>query len=278
MPLTHSFSLDDAASYGVEEAIMLNTIRFWIAINTENGTHQIQGRTWMFNSAQAFTKTHPYWTPKQIRRILASLVSQKALVSDQFGGTNRSAWYSLAPLMCRVSVVKETKASRPSAQMGKSLLGTNSVSNTVGVLDESLPENLRTEAFAKAWAEWTDERRVRRKPMTPRAAQLQLQKLSSWGSAKAVLAITTSISNSWSGIFEPDETNISNHTNGSRPLTGAEQRQVGIPKSDGTDVGELLAETQRRARAVRLAARAQSASNGVATANDRNGSHVPGRA
>lgn len=66
------------------------------------------------------------------------------------------------------------------------------------------PENLRTPDFEIAWHEWTKHRREIRKTLTPSTIGKQLRQLASWGPAKAVAAIETSIAAGWTGLFDPD--------------------------------------------------------------------------
>lgn len=68
-----------------------------------------------------------------------------------------------------------------------------------------LPPSLRTTEFAQAWCAWCDERAAKKKPITERAAELQLKNLSSWGVKGAIESIETSISNGYQGLFAPRE-------------------------------------------------------------------------
>jgi hypothetical protein len=66
-----------------------------------------------------------------------------------------------------------------------------------------LPEPLSTPEFKRAWAEWLDYRRERKRSSGPKSLTRQLAKLAAWGPAKAVEAIDTSITRGWTGLFEP---------------------------------------------------------------------------
>lgn len=57
--------------------------------------------------------------------------------------------------------------------------------------------------FQAAWLDWNAERKARGKPLTERAAKLQLDKLESFGLAGAIRSIKQSIENGWQGLFEP---------------------------------------------------------------------------
>jgi hypothetical protein len=69
----------------------------------------------------------------------------------------------------------------------------------------SLPQSLRTPEFAQAWCAWCDERVAKKKPISERAAALQLKNLASWGVKGAVDSIESSISNGYQGLFAPRE-------------------------------------------------------------------------
>lgn len=66
-----------------------------------------------------------------------------------------------------------------------------------------IPSALNTPEFMTSWGEWLADRKERGKKVTSRAAKMQLTKLEAWGVKKAIEAIGLSITNNWSGIFEP---------------------------------------------------------------------------
>ena len=49
----HAFDIEDAKKYGVDSAIILYNLRFWLAHNKANGTHINDGYVWTYNSARA---------------------------------------------------------------------------------------------------------------------------------------------------------------------------------------------------------------------------------
>lgn len=67
-----------------------------------------------------------------------------------------------------------------------------------------IPAVLDTPAFCVAWAEWQADRKERKKPLTVRAAEMQLRDLEPIGPENAILCIKRSISSRWTGLF-PDE-------------------------------------------------------------------------
>jgi hypothetical protein len=94
----HHFKVSDAKRYGITEAILLYNLKFWLGKNKAKGKHQYNGRTWTFNSQKAFSKLFPYLSESQIKRALASLVKQGAILKDNFNKKryDRTNWYALA--------------------------------------------------------------------------------------------------------------------------------------------------------------------------------------
>lgn len=85
-----------AETYGLEESIFLHRIMGWYRINRDNGRNYHDGRYWTYNSAAALAKQLPWWSEKQIRRIITSCREQGAIVSGCYNEDkrDRSLWYS----------------------------------------------------------------------------------------------------------------------------------------------------------------------------------------
>lgn len=78
---SYTFYTEDALKYGVDQAIMLSNIKFWVATNEANNRNEYKGYFWTYNSAQAFTNLFPFWSRKKISRILNDLEGKGAIVS-----------------------------------------------------------------------------------------------------------------------------------------------------------------------------------------------------
>ena len=71
--MTHSFDTEIAEKVGVNAAILLKNIEFWISKNEANGKGEINGYTWTYNSVKAWGELFPYMGAKQIRNALQKL-------------------------------------------------------------------------------------------------------------------------------------------------------------------------------------------------------------
>lgn len=94
----YSFDTELACVIGVDEAIMVNNLVFWIIKNEANGRHFYNGKHWTYNSVEAFRRLFPFWTTKQLRRVMESLYSQNVIVKGNFNKNSfdRTGWYSLS--------------------------------------------------------------------------------------------------------------------------------------------------------------------------------------
>lgn len=96
--MRYSFNINLAKKYGIEEAIFLENLIFWVIRNRANQKNYFDGRTWTYNSVRAFNVLFPFWTAKQIRRVLDSLLKQGVIVKGNYNKNpyDRTLWYALA--------------------------------------------------------------------------------------------------------------------------------------------------------------------------------------
>lgn len=94
--MNYSFDIEVAQKYGVEEAIVIANLQYWIAKNRANKKHFKEERTWTYNSITAFSKLFPFWSFKQVRRILESLRTQKVIRAESMSEewSDRTYWYA----------------------------------------------------------------------------------------------------------------------------------------------------------------------------------------
>lgn len=85
-----------AMRYGVEEAILLDSMVFWCRTNRAENRNFNAGRWWTYNSIRGLAKIFPWWSEKQVRRIVGSCKDQGALLTANFNkqGRDRTTWYS----------------------------------------------------------------------------------------------------------------------------------------------------------------------------------------
>ncbi|MGA1046390.1 MAG: hypothetical protein ACO3UU_00085 [Minisyncoccia bacterium] len=95
--MNHSFNIELATKYGIEEAIIIENLAFWINKNKANKKHIINGHYWTYNSSKALKELFPYISEKKIQRILKKLEQLKIIKSGNFNKSayDRTKWYTI---------------------------------------------------------------------------------------------------------------------------------------------------------------------------------------
>ena len=91
-----SFNVEFAKRYGVDEAIMVKSFQFWIRLNKANKVNYHDKRYWTYNTNEALTEYYPFWSKKQVRRIIESLVDKEVLLKGNYNkiAYDRTIWYA----------------------------------------------------------------------------------------------------------------------------------------------------------------------------------------
>lgn len=213
--MNHSFDVEFAREYGIEEAIMIQNFHFWISKNKANGRHEHDGRTWTYNSAKAMTELMPYLSDRQIRRTLDSLVEKGVLIKGNWNESayDRTLWFAFADeSKFQIGHHHSPKSAETFAEIGDSKTDLNQIENT-----DTKPSaaSKTTEATAQKferpswvpedeWADFEEVRRKKKKPLTDRARALavkQLMRLRDDGQDVREV-IEQSVLHSWDSFYE----------------------------------------------------------------------------
>jgi hypothetical protein len=106
--ISHGFDSGYAIAYGVEEAIMIKNFQHFIIANANRGQNFKDGKFWTYDRLEDFPGHFPYWTVKQVRRILTSLIDQGVIIKGEFNDNwkNRTQWFTFRD---PESFIKNTK-------------------------------------------------------------------------------------------------------------------------------------------------------------------------
>jgi hypothetical protein len=85
-----------------------------------------------------------------------------------------------------------------------------------------IPASIDTDDFRAAWTLWQQHRTEKRSSLTKTGGTQQLAKLAAMGEARAVAALTHSMVQGWTGVFEPDARDVA--------ATGPSQREVELAR------------------------------------------------
>lgn len=96
--MEHQFNVELAIKYGIEKAILIHNLAWWIKKNIANNTHFHEERYWTYNSSKAFSELFPYMSESKIKRLLLELETKDSvLISGNFNKIpfDRTKWYSI---------------------------------------------------------------------------------------------------------------------------------------------------------------------------------------
>ena len=95
--MEHKFNVEIATIYGLEEAILLNNLYFWIEKNEANEKHFHDGHYWTYNSLKAFQKLFPYISKGKLERAIETLKEARIILTGNYNETayERTTWYAI---------------------------------------------------------------------------------------------------------------------------------------------------------------------------------------
>lgn len=230
-----SFDSDLAVKYGLNEAIFLHNLAYWITQNQCNERACRDGRYWSYNSMRAFAEQFKFWSPRQIERIVNSCREQGAIRTAQLSKKpmDRTLWYALDGTAFAFyfggnsHFTKQGNASHktvdsipPNGEIfNEQIINKNNIppisptGNTDAEAGKSLPEGKvdvwytyadGNDLLLSALRDFEVMRNKVRKPMTPRSRNMLLTRLDklSGGDAKLKIALLEqSIFHSWDSIY-----------------------------------------------------------------------------
>ena len=191
--MIHVFDTDVAKKYGVNAAIILQNIAYWIMQNEANETNFYDGRYWTFNSKRAYGELFPYMTAKQIRTAIEKLIEDGVLVTGNYNklAYDRTAWYSLTEKgksICRIGQMEHPKTANGFSTEGKPIPDINPDVTTVvtsgkkkerknNSFDSIIAAYTTDAEVTELLQEWLKVRKAKRAAMTDRAIQMNIDKL-----------------------------------------------------------------------------------------------------
>lgn len=94
---TYSFNTSDAINYGIDAAVILHNMRYWLDYAAAHGEMEKDGFHWMFASASKMTKVFPFWSSNKIQKLLKKLEDGGVIISGSFNDNkfDRTKWYTM---------------------------------------------------------------------------------------------------------------------------------------------------------------------------------------
>lgn len=95
--MEHSFDIEIAQRFGINCAILLKNIHFWIEKNKANEVNFYDGYYWTYNSKKAFSELFPYMSIRQVETALNKLIDEKILITGNYNKDSfkKTLWYAI---------------------------------------------------------------------------------------------------------------------------------------------------------------------------------------
>ena len=95
--MNYHFNSKIAKKYGVNEAIFLQNISYWIMKNKANEKNFHDEYYWTYNSNNAFTKIFEFWSHQNIKTIIKNLIQKNIIKIGNYNklGFDQTKWYTI---------------------------------------------------------------------------------------------------------------------------------------------------------------------------------------
>lgn len=86
-----------ATLIGLNEAIILQQIHYWLCIKEKNNNDYINGHYWVYNTYEQWQEQFPFWSVSTIRRTITELKNKDLLIVDNHNtaGFDKTKWYTI---------------------------------------------------------------------------------------------------------------------------------------------------------------------------------------
>ena len=95
--MIYHFDGDVAEKYGTDCAVFIAHMQYWIAKNAANERHFYEDRYWTYNSLSALERLFPFWSRRQIERIIRDLKKAGVLLVGHYSKNayDRTTFYAI---------------------------------------------------------------------------------------------------------------------------------------------------------------------------------------
>lgn len=147
----HHFSVSVAVEVGVNAAVVLENIAFWVRANRKAGRHKHDGKHWTYGSTRHFAELFDYLSEKQVRGALDKLITCGYVETGNFNRSayDRTRWFTLTEK--GESATQERQSEKPTkakgaAGNGRPIPDKNKKSKT-GYMTDATPGHYRRDPF-----------------------------------------------------------------------------------------------------------------------------------
>ena len=268
--MEHSFCIEIASIFGIEEAILINNFFYWIKKNEANDKHFHYGRYWTYNTTKALAELFPYMNEKKISRLINNLVEKGIFIKDNFNSSayDRTCWYAFSDE--GISMIKkwgmhfskmgngfpeyvqpipdsntDNKQEREDTNVSKK-------EKKTGKFDVRSDLSYVDKEFEDIWMEWLEYKdEIKKQYKTQKGASRQYTTLVNLSDNNPFLAyaiVQRSIEHSWDGVFELSDKQKELYLSDNSPYAkNPKNTKSNIPQDgDVNEKGEVWSQEQQK--------------------------------
>lgn len=97
--MEHAFNTNIAMNYDVDTALFIQHLKHWTLKNLANKENIHDGFCWSYDTLEALCIQFPYWSKRQIERIINNAVKSGLVIKGNYNKTayDRTVWYAITP-------------------------------------------------------------------------------------------------------------------------------------------------------------------------------------
>ena len=105
--MEHYFNIELATAIGIEEAIFLHNLYYWIQKNAANKKQFHDGSYWTYNTVQAYAELFPYMSYDKVKRIIKQLKKDCIIKTGNYNDDkmNHTTWFAFTD--CGLEIMKK---------------------------------------------------------------------------------------------------------------------------------------------------------------------------
>ena len=235
--MEHQFNVELATKLGVEKAVIIHNMYYWINHNAKNNKNVYDSSVWTYNSASAFGKLFPYIKDRTISRYLLELERDGYIKTGNYSDNifDKTKWYSFTDnfleelknlgfdieniLLSQNVHIDTHKMANRTTESGEPITDSKqedvkqeekeeidkSISKKRAAYNANADLSYVDAPYAAIWQEWLDyKKEIKKQYKTQRGAESQYKVLIKYANNNPILAnaiVKISIEHSWDGIF-----------------------------------------------------------------------------
>lgn len=97
--MEHALNVNVAIKFDTDTALFLHHLKHWTFKNLANKKHLHDGLCWTYDTLDALADIFPYWSRRQLERVINNCVKNGLIVKGNYNTTSydRTCWYALTP-------------------------------------------------------------------------------------------------------------------------------------------------------------------------------------